>query len=332
MFIDEATVWVKAGDGGNGCVSFRREKFIPRGGPDGGDGGRGGHVIFTASPALQTLMDFRYKRHFKAERGQHGKGKNMTGREGKDLRIPVPIGTVIYDKPTQAVIADFAKAGDQVVIAKAGKGGHGNAHFMSNKQKAPKFAESGERGEERELRLELKLLADVGIIGFPNSGKSTLLSVISAARPKIADYPFSTLTPQLGVVSFHERQAVFADMPGLIEGAHTGAGLGVKFLKHIERTRVLVHLVDLTQVDLENPFHLIRSIQHELESFNPNLARLPQIIAGNKIDVTEAKEKSLIIRKVYEREGKPFFPISAATGEGIPDFLQAVFRSLESHA
>lgn len=329
IFIDEALVWMKGGDGGNGCMSFRREKFVPFGGPDGGDGGRGGNVVVEASPALSTLLDFRYKRHFKADRGRHGRGKNMSGKEGEDLLLPVPVGTVVYDRSTGEILADLFRPGQQIVAARGGCGGKGNTHFANAANKAPKFAEKGEPGEVRDLRFELKLLADVGIIGFPNAGKSTLLSRISAARPKIADYPFTTLTPQLGVVARHDRQGVFADIPGLIEGAHEGAGLGIKFLKHIERTRLLVHLIDLNEVDPENPFRLVEAIDHELSSFSPQLRGLPQIYVGNKLDLPEVREKSARLTQAFQDQEKPFFLISAFTGEGVPEVLDAVFEALE---
>ncbi len=330
MFIDEATIWVKAGDGGNGCMSFRREKFIPFGGPDGGEGGKGGDVILEASPALQTLMDFRYRKHFKAPKGLNGKGKNMSGREGENLVLPVPIGTIVFDKKTGEMLADLATIGARAVVAKGGRGGHGNTHFSNSTHKAPRFAEKGEPGEERDLRFELKLLADVGIIGFPNAGKSTLLSHISAARPKIADYPFTTLTPQLGVVSLYDKQIVFADIPGLIEGAHEGAGLGVRFLKHIERTRLLIHLIDLNDVKEECPLEQFDGINRELEAYSPKLSRLSQIIAGNKIDIPEAKAKVPILAEALKQKEKTLFPISAASGEGIEALLQAAFRELET--
>lgn len=330
MFIDEVTVDVKAGDGGNGCVSFRREKFVRLGGPDGGDGGRGGNIVFQASPALSTLLDFRYKRHFKADRGTHGKGKNMTGREGADLIIPVPVGTVVFDQASGEQLFDLSISESLTIAARGGRGGRGNARFASATHKAPRFAEKGEPGEERKLRFELKLLADVGIIGFPNAGKSTLLSRVSAARPKIADYPFTTLAPELGVVSRYDKQIVFADIPGLIAGAHEGAGLGTKFLKHIERTRMLIHLIDLTEVNVENPFLPVETIGRELSSFNPRLAQLPQIYVGNKMDLPSVREKAPSIARAFEAQGDKLFLISAATGEGIPELLDAVFERFDS--
>jgi GTP-binding protein len=329
MFIDEAVIYVKAGDGGDGCISFRREKYVPFGGPNGGDGGNGGSVIIEARKELQTLLDFRYKRHFKAESGEQGKGKDMHGRNGEDLILPVPVGTVVFDKREKLMLGDLARHGERIIAAKGGKGGRGNSHFATSVNQAPKNAEPGELGEERELRFELKLLADVGIIGFPNVGKSSFLSRISAARPKIADYPFTTLTPQLGVVSHYGKQAVFADIPGLIEGAHQGSGLGIRFLKHIERTRVLVHLVDLMEVDEKKPMRLVEVINHELNSFSPKLSELPQIFAGNKNDIPEAAQKVMRVAACFKEQGIPFFSISAVTGEGISSFLDAVFAELE---
>ena len=329
MFIDEAFIYVKAGDGGDGCISFRREKYVPFGGPNGGDGGDGGDVILEARKELQTLLDFRYKKHFKAEKGEPGKGKDMHGRNGEDLILPVPVGTVIFDKRQNLMLADLTKHGDRITAAKGGKGGRGNSHFATAVNQAPKQAEPGISGEEKDLRLELKLLADVGIIGFPNAGKSSLLSRISAARPKIADYPFTTLTPQLGVVSHYGKQAVFADIPGLIEGAHLGSGLGIRFLKHIERTRVLVHLIDLMEVDEEDPMKRVEIINNELSSFSSKLSQLPQLYAGNKIDIPEAVEKAHFVQACFKEKGVPFFFISAVTGEGISSFLDAVYLELE---
>jgi len=330
MFVDEATIRLKAGDGGSGCSSFRREKYVPFGGPDGGDGGKGGSIIFEASSALQTLLDFRYRKHFKATRGQHGKGQDMTGREGEDLILPVPVGTIAFDKTTGALLGDFTKPGDRIVAAAGGRGGRGNARFSNPGNRAPKFSEKGEPGEEREIRLELKLLADVGIIGFPNAGKSTLLSRVSAARPKIADYPFTTLVPQLGVVSHHVEQAVFADIPGLIEGAHEGAGLGIRFLRHIERTRLLLHMVDLIDLDPELPMAQIETINQELSSYSPRLSELQQIYVGNKIDVPEAREKGAILADSLKARGKKLLLISGVTGEGIDQLLNEIFAQLKT--
>lgn len=330
MFVDEAVIYVKAGDGGNGIVSFRREKYVPFGGPDGGDGGRGGHVIFEATESLQTLLDFRYRRHFKAQRGHHGKGKKMAGKKGKDMIIKVPVGTVVYDhQGDNKIIADLSTDGHSVIVARGGEGGQGNATFATSTRQAPHFAEEGKPGEEKWIRLELKLLADVGIIGYPNAGKSSLLSRISAARPRIADYPFTTLIPHLGVVDYSpQARAVFADIPGLIEGAHQGQGLGHKFLRHIERTKLLLHLIDLSRMDCNNPLNDYIVINQELERFNPSLIKLPQIIAGNKIDLPQAREMAGLAQKVFAEEGRIFFPISAVTGEGVKPLLDEVFRML----
>lgn len=328
MFYDTAKIYVKAGDGGDGVVSFRREKYVPEGGPDGGDGGRGGNVILVVDEGLRTLVDFKYKRHYKAERGQHGRGKNMHGRAGEDLILRVPPGTVVKDAETGEVLADLTEPGAQVVVAQGGRGGRGNARFLSNKNKAPRLAEKGEPGEERWLLLELKVLADVGLLGFPNAGKSTLISRISAARPKIADYPFTTLTPNLGVVNLGEGKSfVVADIPGLIEGAHRGAGLGHDFLRHLERTRVLVHLVDLASWEHE-PIEAYRIINRELELYSPELSQKPQIVAANKIDLPEARERLDGFIQALGPE-VTVVPISAVTGEGVQELLHKVAARLE---
>src|SRR5258706_1591490 len=288
MFVDEAQVPLKAADGGNGCVSFRREKYIPKGGPDGGDGGNGGTIRFVADAAKNTLMDFAGKHHWKAPRGEDGKGKKMAGHNGEDLVIPVPIGTLIYDQDHDMILlADLNEPGREVTIAKGGRGGLGNWNFRSATNQTPRYAEPGTLGQERNLKLELKLIADVGLVGMPNAGKSTLLSVVSAARPKIAAYPFTTLEPQLGIaVMSGDRRIVFADIPGLIEGAHAGAGLGHDFLRHIERTKVIVHILDLYPADESDPADNYKKIRAELEAFSPLLATKQEIIAANKIDLS----------------------------------------------
>lgn len=328
MFYDTARIYLKAGDGGNGVVSFRREKFVPEGGPDGGDGGRGGNIAFIVDEGLRTLVDFKYKRHYKAERGQHGQGKNKHGRSGQDLILRVPPGTLIRDADTGEILADLTIPGQKIIVARGGRGGRGNARFLSNKQRAPKIAEKGEPGEERWLQLELKLLADVGLLGFPNAGKSTLISRISAAKPKIADYPFTTLTPNLGVVSVEEGKSfVVADVPGLIEGAHQGVGLGHDFLRHLERTRVLIHVIDLSSLEQE-PAMAFRIINRELQLYSPELSKKPQVVAANKIDIPQAKEKLEPLIKALGPE-IPVFPISAVTGEGVKELLYHVQAMLD---
>ncbi|HHU32739.1 MAG TPA: GTPase ObgE [Clostridia bacterium] len=327
MFYDYAKVYVKGGDGGNGVVSFRREKYVPAGGPNGGDGGRGGDVILVADPGLRTLVDFKYKRHYKAKRGEHGQGKNMHGKSGEDLIIKVPVGTLVKNAETGEILADIVRPEQRVVIAKGGRGGRGNARFMSNQNKAPRLAENGEPGEELWIILELKLLADVGLVGLPNAGKSTLISKISAAKPKIADYPFTTITPNLGVAKVGDESFVVADIPGLIEGAHTGAGLGHDFLKHIERTRLLIHVVDVGDVYGRDPYKDFLAINRELELYNPDLAKRPQVIALNKIDLPGAKENiDAFLEKV---QGYEVFQISAVTGEGIDSLLYRVVQLVQ---
>lgn len=328
-FIDEAKIYVKAGDGGRGCISFRREKYIPKGGPDGGDGGKGGEVSIVADDGLTSLLDFRYKKNYMAERGEHGQGSSCTGKGGQDIIIRVPVGTIIKDAETGEAIDDLTKAGQRIVIAKGGRGGKGNAFFTTSTRQAPKFAQPGEKGEERWLHLELKLLADVGIIGFPNAGKSTLISHISAAKPKVADYPFTTLQPHLGVVRFGEHQDfVIADIPGLIEGAHMGKGLGIKFLKHIERTSLFVHLIDISPQTERDPIKDFETINKELKAFNPDMAKRPQIIVLNKIDVTEARESLTKLLKFFKTKGLTVFSISAATGEGLDKLVKYVGREV----
>jgi GTP-binding protein len=333
MFVDEVDIHVIAGSGGNGCLSFRREKFVPRGGPDGGDGGSGGSVFVVATPTKNTLVDFRYHPEFKAQRGRHGQGSNKTGQSAGDLEIPVPPGTLVYDKDPASdavrLLGDLAAPGERVLVAKGGRGGRGNARFVSSTNRAPRRTEPGEPGEERQLRLQLKLLADVGLVGFPNAGKSTLISRISAARPKIADYPFTTLVPNLGVVSLtDDRSFVVADVPGLIKGAHEGHGLGHQFLRHIERTKVLVHLVDVSGASGRDPVDDYETIVDELGRFSAGVAAKPQIVAANKIDaVNDAAELRRLERHVRKRK-RPFFRISGVTGEGVDALLEALWREI----
>jgi GTP-binding protein len=318
MFIDEVDVFVKGGDGGAGCVSFRREKFVPRGGPDGGDGGNGGHVLLAVDPGITTLLDFHYQRHYTAERGQHGQGANRHGRSGSDTVLRVPLGTVVSERDTGEVLGDLARAGQQLVVARGARGGRGNARFATATNRAPRRADLGRPGEERWIHLELKLLADVGVIGFPNAGKSTLVSRLSAATPKIGDYPFTTLQPTLGIVRVDEgRSFVIADLPGLIEGAAEGKGLGHRFLRHTERTRLLVHLIDLDPASGRDPLEDYRVIQKELAAYSDALAARPQIVAGSKAELPGTEEPLESLRRFCEGEGMPFHAISAVTGLGI---------------
>src|SRR6201985_1925325 len=317
MFIDEARIRVKAGDGGNGCMAFRREKVVPRDGPSGGDGGHGGDVVMESSERHNTLVHFRFNPEHKAERGRHGEGSNCTGREGEDLILKVPVGTQLYDDETGALVHDFQRPDERIIIAKGGRGGRGNQHFATPTHQAPRQSEAGREGEERNYRLELKLLADVGLVGYPNSGKSTLISRISAAKPKIADYPFTTLEPNLGVVQMPDlRSFVVADIPGIIEGAHEGRGLGIQFLKHIERTQVLVHLVDMSEPG-RDPIHDFETLMVELESFDESLAKRPMLLAASKIDVMQDPGKLDELRELAAARGLPFFEISSVTGQGI---------------
>ncbi len=333
MFIDEATIRVKAGDGGNGCLAFRREKFVPRGGPSGGDGGKGGDVIMESSERHNTLVHFRFNPEYKAERGRHGEGSNKTGREGEDVVLKVPVGTIVYDADSGEKVHDFSSADDRMVIARGGRGGRGNAQFKTSTHQAPREHEAGRPGEERTLRLELKLLADVGLIGYPNVGKSTLISRISAARPKIADYPFTTLQPNLGVVAVgdaaNEISFVVADIPGLIEGAHEGAGLGTQFLRHIERTRLLVHLVDVSDASgRPDPVKDFEVIMGELESFGAGLESKPMILAASKYDVAN-KDKLAKLKRFAKKQGLELFAVSAVTGEGVQKLEYAMAKKVE---
>lgn len=330
MFFDVAEVYLKAGDGGNGTVSFRREKYIPNGGPDGGDGGNGGNIIFEVDMGLRTLVDFRYKRKYVAQNGERGGGKNCSGRSGQDLVVRVPLGTLVKDKETGRILADLSREGQEEIIVRGGKGGWGNQHFATPTRQAPNFARNGTPGEERMVVLELKLLADVGLIGFPNVGKSTLLSVVSAARPKIADYHFTTLTPNLGVVSLGEGASfVMADIPGLIEGAHEGAGLGHQFLRHIERTRLLIHVVDISEADGRDAISDVDVINRELEKYNPELSKRPQIIAANKVDALT--DMSRLERFKCEMEGRGYrvFALSAATKKGVDELIRYAYERLK---
>ncbi len=333
MFVDEVEIHVVAGDGGNGCLAFRREKFIPRGGPSGGDGGKGGSVFIVASPHTNTLIDFRFHPELSARRGQHGMGANRTGANGADLELSVPIGTLVYERSDNAdqpwiLLADLKEEGARVRVAKGGDGGRGNARFASSTNRAPRRHEPGWPGEDKRLRLEMKLLADVGLVGFPNAGKSTLIARISAARPKIADYPFTTLTPNLGVVRLSgDRSFVVADVPGLIEGAHRGHGLGHQFLRHLERTKVLVHLIDMSGTG-RNPASDLDTVRRELELFQPTLAAKPQIVAANKMDAIDDASRLAIIERRAAELDLPFFRISGVSGEGLPALLEAMWQRL----
>jgi GTP-binding protein len=329
LFIDSAEIHVKGGDGGNGCIAFRREKFVPRGGPSGGDGGHGGSVWAVADPSLNTLYHLRHQRAYHAERGEHGKGSNCHGRSGSDVVVPLPLGSVVRDAETGEPIGDLLSAGERVPLAKGGNGGWGNQHFATPTRQAPRFAKPGLPGEERRLAIELKLLADVAIIGFPNAGKSTLISAISAAKPKIADYPFTTLVPHLGVVAGDEsRTLVVADIPGLIEGAHRGAGLGIRFLKHVERCRLLCHLVDASGTgDAEND---VAVLERELSEFSPEVAARPRVVVASKMDAVSDPARPESIARAAARRGLPYFEISAVTHRGLEalthHFFQAVTR------
>lgn len=332
MFIDEAKIRVKAGDGGNGCMAFRREKFVPRGGPSGGDGGKGGDVIMESSERHNTLVHFRFNPEYKAQRGRHGEGSNKTGKEGVDVLLKVPVGTIVYDDETGEKVYDFSRPDERIVIARGGRGGRGNAQFATSTHQAPREHEEGRPGEERVFRLELKLLADVGIVGYPNVGKSTLISRISAARPKIADYPFTTLQPNLGVVVAgqppEETSFVVADIPGLIEGAHTGAGLGVQFLRHIERTRLLVHLVDVSDASgRPDPVKDVEVILGELASFGAQLETKPMIMAASKVDVAN-KDKLAKLKRYCKKHALDLFPISAVTGAGVEELKYAMAKKV----
>jgi GTPase len=326
-FIDEAKIYVKAGDGGRGCVSFRREKFVPRGGPNGGDGGKGGDVIVRASAAHRTLLDLKYRQHHRAKHGAHGEGSNRTGRNSASVVITVPVGTVVTDADTSEVLADLTRDGQTCIVARGGLGGRGNARFASSVNQAPRFAQGGIAGEERWLRLELKLLADVGIIGLPNVGKSTFIAKVSAARPKVADYPFTTLVPHLGVVKHgNYEEFVIADIPGLIRGAHAGQGMGYRFLRHIERTEVLLHILDISGKDPESAWDDFAAINEELSLFNPSLLEKPQVVGLNKIDLLQDRERLQKAVDFFQRKGIGILTFSAVTGEGIHHVIEALAR------
>jgi len=330
MFIDRAKIHVQGGDGGNGVTAFRREKFVPRGGPSGGDGGRGGDVIVLADASLNTLLHLRYNPQHTAQRGLHGEGSNRSGRNGEDLTIRVPVGTQIFDATTGDLLHDLNHDGDRWLAARGGRGGFGNAHFTTSTNRAPRYHQSGSPGEELDLQLELKLLADVGLVGFPNAGKSTFISTVSAARPKIADYPFTTLEPHLGVVDLGDfRTFVIADIPGLIEGAHTGAGLGDRFLRHIERTKLLLHLVDVSSVSGRDAVSDYETVNRELASYNEELATRPQFVVATKIDALDEPERLESLKQKAIEDQKPFFAISSATGNGVRELVNAMAAKLE---
>jgi len=330
VFIDEARIHVAGGQGGNGCVAFRREKFVPRGGPSGGDGGNGGDVTLESSEQLNTLLKFRYNRLFRAGRGRHGEGSNRHGQDGEDLTVVVPVGTVVYDDGTGEKLRDFDTPGQHFLVAEGGRGGRGNAQFATSTHQAPRKAEPGRAGEERELRLELKLLADVGLVGFPNVGKSTLISRLSAARPRIADYPFTTLEPCLGVVPVDEEHSfVMADIPGLIAGAHLGRGLGTRFLRHVERTRLLLHLIDTAEQSGRDPVDDYRVIMEELASFSPVVAGKPMLLVASRIDAAGTGERLTELREFCHAQGKPLLEISSVTGAGLQELKQRTWAMLE---
>jgi GTP-binding protein len=330
QFIDEVRILVKGGDGGRGCVSFRREKFVPRGGPDGGDGGKGGDIILIVREGLSTLLDLRYQQHYRAANGAHGQGKKQQGKSGDDLIISVPVGTLVKDAETGETLKDLTADGESFLAVKGGRGGRGNSWFTTATRQAPRIAQPGEKGERRRLQLELKLLADVGIVGHPNAGKSTLLRRVSAARPKVADYPFTTLVPYLGVVSYGDLKSfVMADIPGLIAGAHRGAGLGSRFLRHIERTSLLVHLVDIAADPEGDPWRPYEEINEELGKFHPSLVEKSQVAVLNKIDLPVVRERIAQIRDAFRQKGVDLLAISAWTGEGVDDLVQEIGRQWE---
>ena len=330
MFVDQVEIYVKAGNGGHGAVAFRREKYIPAGGPAGGDGGKGGDVIFKVDPGIRTLMDFRYKKKHIAQNGENGGNKKMSGEKGENLIVKVPPGTIVRDKETNKIIADLTKPGEEEIIARGGKGGRGNQHFATSTRQAPRFAEGGVPGQERRLILELKLLADVGLLGFPNVGKSTLLAAVTKAKPKIADYHFTTLIPNLGVVEWKDGNSfVMADIPGIIEGAHEGAGLGHQFLRHVERTRLLIHVLDVSGMEGRNPIEDFKIINEELVNYNEKLAQRRQIVALNKIDLVLEEEQINAVKKQLKEMGYEVYTISAATKKGIEPLMDRVIELLE---
>ncbi|MBP1966039.1 GTPase ObgE [Paenibacillus aceris] len=333
MFVDKAKVFVKGGDGGDGLVAFRREKYVPEGGPAGGDGGNGGDVIFRVDEGLRTLMDFRYQKHFKADRGEKGRNKSMHGANAEDMIVRIPPGTTVIDDDTQEIIADLTRHGQEVVVAKGGRGGRGNTRFVTQRITAPEIAENGEEGVERWVVLEMKVMADVGLVGFPSVGKSTLLSVVSAAKPKIAAYHFTTLTPNLGVVDVSDgRSFVMADLPGLIEGAHEGVGLGHEFLRHVERTRVIVHVVDMSAADGRDPYQDFLMINEEIKLYNAKLEQRPQIVVANKMDMPESEDNLVRFKEQLAADGKDFevYPISALTRDGVQELLYKISDIVES--
>jgi GTPase len=331
QFVDQARIHVRAGDGGKGAVAFRREKFVPKGGPSGGDGGDGGSIVLEVDPGLSTLLDFRYRKEYRAKPGEPGANKDMYGRAGVDLVLRVPPGTQVYDDASGDLLADLRAEGERFVIARGGRGGRGNMHFATPTDRAPRHAQPGTPGEERDIRLDLKLLADVGLLGFPNVGKSSLIARISAARPKIADYPFTTLVPNLGMVRLSgERSLVVADIPGLIEGAHAGAGLGDRFLRHVERTRVLIHLIEVSYEEGRSPLHDFDVINRELAQYDPALAERPQLVAISKMDITETREAWSALEREFAARGVALHAVSAATGEGVQALLEEVWKRLKS--
>ncbi|QZY57082.1 GTPase ObgE [Crassaminicella profunda] len=329
MFVDKAKIFVKAGKGGDGCVSFRREKYVPAGGPDGGDGGKGGSIIFEVDEGLRTLMDFRYKKKYAAENGENGRAKKQFGKDGKDLILKVPPGTIVRDEKTNLVIADLTTHGQREIIAKGGKGGKGNTHFTTSTRQAPNFAEGGNAAEERWAILELKLLADVGLVGFPNVGKSTILATVTSARPKIANYHFTTIKPNLGVVEIDKKSFVLADIPGLIEGAHVGVGLGLEFLRHVERTKLLVHVVDVSGVEGRDPIDDFEKINHELRKYTEKLSKKPQLVVANKMDLVQSEEVFKSFESEMKERGYDVFPVSAATGKGLKELLRYIVKRLD---
>ncbi len=328
QFVDKTKIFIKAGDGGDGCVSFHREKYVARGGPDGGDGGLGGSIVFVADEGMNTLLDFRFTRHYRAERGENGKAAMSRGKNGQDLYIKVPVGTLVRDISTGRIVADMNKPGRSRVVLHGGRGGRGNARFATPTRQAPRFSQPGQKTLEHQVELELKTIADVGLLGLPNVGKSTILSILTSAKPKIANYHFTTLTPNLGVVRRYDTSFVLADIPGLIEGAAQGAGLGHDFLRHVERTRMLIHVVDISGCEGRDPLTDYRQINAELEMFSPRLAEIPQIIAANKMDLTGAEDNLAAFREALKDENVPIFPVSAATVSGFEPLLDEVVKIL----
>ncbi|QEK12038.1 GTPase ObgE [Crassaminicella thermophila] len=329
MFVDKARIFVKGGKGGDGCVSFRREKYVPAGGPDGGDGGKGGSVIFEVDEGLRTLMDFRYKKKYIAQNGENGRGKKQFGKNGEDLVLKVPPGTIVRDEKTNLIIADLVENGQRAVIAKGGKGGKGNIHFATSTRQAPNFAESGSLPDERWVILELKLLADVGLIGFPNVGKSTILATVTSAKPKIANYHFTTIKPNLGVVEVDNKSFVLADIPGLIEGAHEGIGLGLEFLRHVERTKLLVHVVDISGIEGRDPIDDFDKINGELRQYAEKLSKKPQVVVANKMDLVQSEEVYKSFEQEMNKRGYEVFGVSAATGKGLKELIRYIAKRLD---